>query len=109
MYIDDLNMKGFHGKEDEARARFRRALETARENSVTTALKKTHIAVPEIQFLGEIIDKWGRRPNPDCVQGIRDFALPQTRKKLRGYLGLYNFLAPLERHAVTPGIRALQV
>ena len=108
VYIDDLNIKGLNGKEEEALQSMDETLQIAEENNITFAFKKTHIWTPEYQFLGEIMDRRGHRPNPDRVRALRNFPMPKRRRDLRGFLGLYNFLAPLKRHATTKPILELQ-
>jgi len=99
VYMDDLNIKGYNGKEEEAIENLEEVLKTAKENNVTFSFSKSDFGVTEIRYLGEIINREGRRPNPDRVKALQEFPLPRTRKQLRGFLGLYNFLAPLKRHA----------
>ena len=107
VYLDDITIKVYKGRVDEALQRFRRVLQTCKEHSITLSFKKTEILKPEVNFLGEILNKDGHRPNPRRVKALQDYPLPTTRKKLRGFLGLYNFLAPLKRHAVTAAVSKL--
>jgi len=108
VYLDDITIKGTYGEEDLALERFETMLQTAEEHGVTFSFTKTEIVVPECKVLGEIIDKHGRRPNPKRVKALREFPLPTTKKQLRGFLGLYNFLAPHKRHSTSEELLKLQ-
>ena len=107
VYLDDITIKGYDGREDEALAKFRRVLETCRDHGITLSFKKTELMKKEVNFLGEVLDKRGHRPNPRRIKALQEFPLPTTRKRLRAFLGLYNFLAPLKRHAVSKAIAEL--
>ena len=108
VYIDDVTIKGYEGKEQEALQKLRKVLQTAKDNRVTFAFKKAQFFKPEIKMLGEIINKHGRRPNTDRIKDLKEFPVPNTRRKLRSFLGLYNFLAPLRRHSTMPELIELQ-
>ena len=108
VYIDDLSIKGFDAKLDDTVKSFRETLEIAKKHNVTFAFKKTYIVVPQYQFLGEILDKDGHRANPDRIRAMKEFPMPRTRKHLRRFLGIYNFLSPHKRHATTGPITQLQ-
>lgn len=103
VYLDDITIKGYNGCEQEALARLRRVLETCKRHCITLSFKKTELLKKEENFLG-ILHISGHRPNPRRVQALQSFPLPTTRRRLRAFLGLYNFLAPVKRHAVTPAI-----
>ena len=108
VYIDDLSIKGFDAKLDDTVKSFRETPEIAKKHNVTFAFKKTYIVVPQYQFLGEILDKDGHRANPDRIRAMKEFPMPRTRKHLRRFLGIYNFLSPHKRHATTGPITQLQ-
>ena len=108
VFIDDLTIKCMKGRNAETLARLRKVLERAREKGMIFAFKKTHLVVPEAKILGEILSKKGRKPNPARIRALKTWPTPKTRKHLRAFLGLYNFLAPLKRHATSPEIVKLQ-
>lgn len=58
---------------------------------ITINFEKVEFCREEIKFLGHIITQKGIKPDPDKVQGIRDFTPPNTLKQLRGFLGLVQF------------------
>jgi len=50
--------------------------------------KKCHIAKPEVQYLGYVIGGGGIRPQLGKVDAIAASPLPNTKKRLRSFLGL---------------------
>ena len=108
VYIDDVTIKCINGKDHEALSKLEEVLKRAKEKGVIFAFKKTHLFETEVKILGEILSKDGRKPNPARIRTLRNWPTPKTRRDLRSFLGLYNFLAPLKRHATKPAIVALQ-
>ena len=45
----------------------------------------------QIKFLGHIIDKDGRRPDPERATAIKDMPAPDTVTTLQSFLGLANY------------------
>ena len=64
-------------------------------------LSKSHFFRKETKFLGFILDDTkGIKPDPERIQGIREFPPPKNIKQLRGFLGLVNFNSEFSsRHA----------
>lgn len=108
VYIDDVTIMCTEGEEDVALTKLEEVLKRAKEKGVIFAFKKTHLFEKEVKILGEILSKDGRKPNPARIRALRNWPPPKTRRELRSFLGLYNFLAPLKRHATAPPIIALQ-
>ena len=108
VYIDDLTIKCYKDKDELTLEKLRNVLIRAREKGMIFAFKKTHFVIDDKKILGEILNKYGRRANPARVQALREWPVPTTRRKLRAFLGLYNFLAPLKRHGTTPELVKLQ-
>lgn len=106
-YIDDVTIMGEKGKEKQALGQLRKVLQRAKEKGITFAYKKAFFFKKQIKMLGEIISKEGRRPNPARVRDLKMVKLPRTRRQLKAYLGLYNFLAPSKRHCMTKDIAKL--
>ena len=52
---------------------------------------KCELGVSKLHFLGHQVDSAGIRTLEEKVKVIQDFPLPETRKKLRKFLGLINF------------------
>lgn len=59
----------------------------------TISLEKSKFCVPEIEYCGFVIDQEGRRPNYKKVEPILSFPQPRTKKQLKQFLGMTNYLA----------------
>jgi hypothetical protein len=57
----------------------------------TLNIKKCQFCRKEIKFLGHIINKSGVSTDPERVEAIRNYPVPQNRKQLRQFLGICNF------------------
>ena len=58
-----------------------------RSSQLTLKLSKTHLNYSEVKFLGHILTKEGRLPDPKAVEAIREWADPTTAKEVRSFLG----------------------
>ena len=54
-------------------------------------LSKCHFFKSQINFLGHVINMEGISPQPEKVEAIRHYPVPQTLKELQSFLGLANF------------------
>lgn len=65
---------------------------------------KCSLAKSEVQFLGHIISKDGIQPDPRNVQSVKDWPIPCSPTKVRGFLGLCSyyrkFIKNFAHHAV---------
>lgn len=108
VYLDDITVIGKAADPEQAYKSWKIVLETAAEHNILFSLKKTHLFQQEVKFLGEILDRDGHRPNPERVKTLKEWPLPKTKKQLQAFLGLYNFLAPSKRRAVSKVVQELQ-
>ena len=46
-----------------------------------------------MEFAGQIVSQIGVQPNPEYLQGIRDFPAPKSISELRSFLGMVNQLS----------------
>jgi hypothetical protein len=53
--------------------------------------KKTKITVPEVKFLGVVINRKGIRMDPDKIKAVKMWPEPKTEKEVQGFLGLTNY------------------
>jgi hypothetical protein len=58
-----------------------------RASQLTLKLSKTHLNYSEVKFLGHILTKAGRLPDPKAVEAILDWKDPTTAKEVRSFLG----------------------
>ena len=54
-------------------------------------MDKCSFAMTSIKYLGYVIDFTGIHVDPDKVQILKDWAIPQNIYELRSFLGLANF------------------
>ena len=54
---------------------------------LTLKLSKTHLNCTEVKFLGHILTKDGRLPDPEAVEAIREWKDPTSTKEVRSFLG----------------------
>lgn len=59
--------------------------------NMTINLNKSNFIVPEVKFLGYIINEKGIKPDPRKVELIKQFPKPKNTKQLKSFLGLTNF------------------
>ena len=95
-YFDDIFV---HSKPESARSaldvhkeHLRKVFTVMRENKLFANIRKCIFAAPEIPVLGCIVGRKGVRPDPDKVQTIAEWPVPQNVKQLRQWLGLANYL-----------------
>ena len=58
-----------------------------RGSQLTLKLSKTHLNYSEVKFLGHILTKAGRLPDPKAVEAILDWKDPSITKEVRSFLG----------------------
>lgn len=58
---------------------------------ITVNFDKVEFCREKLKFLSHIITPKGVMPDPEKVQGIRDFPTPSNIRQLRGFVGLVNF------------------
>ena len=66
-------------------------LSTMQREGITLNLKKCQFAKQKVKFCGEIIGSGTRQPDPDKVLAIKEIVVPDTKKQLRGILGLFSY------------------
>lgn len=61
------------------------------KHNVRLRLDKCEWFVPQIEYLGFIVSKEGRRPNPSLVSAILDFLPPVNTSQVGTFLGMLSF------------------
>ena len=62
-----------------------------RTHGLTLKSSKCHFGFPSIQYLGFILGRDRLQPQPDKVEALCRIPAPQTKKLLRGFLGMVSF------------------
>lgn len=76
-------------------------LERLAINGLTCANRKCHIGKAQVKFLGHLVDEHGSRPTPDQLALIDEYPVPSTRKQVRKFFGLINWLREFIRDFAT--------
>jgi len=84
-YVDDLlnHTSDFNEHYDTQQQMYERL----RGSALTIKMTKTHLNYPMIKFLGHILTKEGRLPDPEAVEAIVAWKNPTTAKEVRSFLG----------------------
>lgn len=90
-YIDDILVASKTPAEHEEHLRqlFRRLS----KHGIQLNLAKCKFGVPEVEFLGYLVNADGIRPLPTRVQAILDYPKPTNVLELQRFLGMVNFYA----------------
>ncbi|XP_065089799.1 uncharacterized protein K02A2.6-like [Ochlerotatus camptorhynchus] len=88
-YLDDLLIAG-KTQQDHDR-RLNAVLHRIREYGFHLRFEKCRVSLPQIKFLGHIIDKDGLRPDPAKTNAISEMPPPMNVSQLRSYLGAIKY------------------
>lgn len=64
---------------------------TLEKHNLKIQLDKSEFLQKEVAFLGHIITPEGVKPNPDKIEIIQNWPIPQNDKELRGFLGILGY------------------
>uniref|UniRef100_A0A0N5BZV4 RNA-directed DNA polymerase n=1 Tax=Strongyloides papillosus TaxID=174720 RepID=A0A0N5BZV4_STREA len=84
-YLDDIIIAGI-SKHDLIQ-RLNTVFQKLNEMGLVVNAKKLEILKEEVVFLGHLINKEGRRPNPDKIQGIIAMRRPQSQAEVHTFIG----------------------
>ena len=88
-YLDDVLVSG--SSESEHQERLYRVLQIMQDNMLKLEIEKCLIGVPQVSYLGYLIDKDGMHPTDTKVKAIIDAPAPRDITQLKSYLELLNF------------------
>nr|CDJ97482.1 RNA-directed DNA polymerase (reverse transcriptase) and Integrase domain containing protein [Haemonchus contortus] len=88
-YLDDILVSGRN--EQEHRENLLAVFRRIADYGFKIRLDKCTFARPEIQYLGFILDKNGRRPNPEKIKAIKNMDEPKNIVQLRSFLGMITY------------------
>ena len=82
------------------------AFDTAAAFALSFGIKKFQLAQHRVKYVGEIVGREGRSPNPDLCRAIREWPPINNLKDLQGFLGTTNYgrlhAGPSYAHAMAP-------
>ena len=93
-YLDDIIIMSKNLKEH--RQTLRQVFARLRDHGLVVKASKCVVAAQSLSFLGYHVSSAGISL-PNKVAAIREFKLPDTKKQLRTYLGMYQFYAHFVR------------
>ena len=70
-----------------------RVLARLEKHNLYCNMSKCTFGFFETNYLGNIVGNGKRRPDPDKVQALKDFPMPETVTELRSWLGIANYLS----------------
>ncbi|KIH57433.1 reverse transcriptase [Ancylostoma duodenale] len=85
-YLDDILVCG--KTEQEYMENLLALFERISEYGFKIRIEKCSFAKPEIRYLGFILDRTGRRPNPEKIEAIKSMTEPKSVGQLRAFLGM---------------------
>ncbi|UYV78632.1 K02A2.6-like, partial [Cordylochernes scorpioides] len=89
VYLDDVLISGRDC--DDLKRKTEKVLLRFRESGLRLKREKCKFYVPEIEFLGMIIDHKGIRPSEGKLRAIKDAKPPSNKRELMSFLGLLNY------------------
>jgi hypothetical protein len=98
VYLDDLLL--FSETTDDHVSRVRLVFEHIREANFKFNVSKCNFAVPEVVYLGHVVNRNGVAPDPSKITAIKNFPRPQTVRDVREFLGcphIIEFLSEIKR------------
>uniref|UniRef100_W6NRI4 RNA-directed DNA polymerase n=1 Tax=Haemonchus contortus TaxID=6289 RepID=W6NRI4_HAECO len=88
-YLDDILVSGRN--EREHRENLLAVFKRIADYGFKIRLDKCTFSRPEIQYLGFILDRNGRRPNPEKIKAIKNMDEPKNIVQLRSFLGMITY------------------
>ncbi|XP_062558020.1 uncharacterized protein K02A2.6-like [Armigeres subalbatus] len=88
-YLDDVLVGG--RTEEEHRQNLHKVLERLQDFGFTVKFGKCHFFMRQVNYLGQLLDKEGVRPDPEKVKAIVNMPPPNDIATLRSYLGAVNY------------------
>lgn len=89
VYLDDIII--FATSLEEHIANLKLIFERLRTSNFKIQLDKSEFLRKEITFLGHIVSTEGIKPNPEKIDAIQRFPIPQTKKDIKSFIGLLGY------------------
>jgi hypothetical protein len=88
-YLDDIIVYGRTVQEHNDR--LIEVFNRLREHNLKLHIDKCEFLRDRVVYLGYVISRDGLLPDESKVSAVRDFPMPQTRKQVKGFLGLTGY------------------
>lgn len=96
-YIDDIII--MYESPQQHREHLRIVFEILRRYGLIINPNKCHFGVPEVRFLGYVINANGCSPPTDRIEAIKNYKKPETICELRRFIGVINYYRRCIPHA----------
>ena len=90
VYVDDIIISTDTPEEHLKELRY--IFTQLRKHNLKAALPKCHFMLKKAKILGHVVGEGVVAPDPELLQGIRDFPEPRSQKAVRQFLGLVNYI-----------------
>ena len=88
-YLDDVLIKSENSKEHIEH--ITKVFERIENYGFKLSSEKCDFFLPEIKYLGQVINAKGRRPDPKRAESIKNMPIPKNVTTLQAFLGLANY------------------
>ena len=88
-YLDDISIKSENFEEHKSHVQ--EGFKRIEKYGFKVGLEKCEFCMNKIEYLGQIIDHEGKRPNPKITEAIKNMPIPDNVTKLQSFLGLANY------------------
>jgi hypothetical protein len=86
VYIDDIII--FSETAEQHLLDIKEVLDRLKKSNLKANVKKCHFFASRIKCLGKVITEQGIAPDPELLSAMKDFPVPNTKTKVRSFLGL---------------------
>lgn len=86
IFIDDIIVAS--ESFDEHMQSLKKVFEKLRSANLTVNFDKCQFCLPQLKYLGFVVDSYGLRTDPEKVECIANFPRPRTQKELKRFIGM---------------------
>ncbi|BHF68967.1 hypothetical protein SprV_0301200800 [Sparganum proliferum] len=106
-YLDDILVVG--SSEEELTQRLDQVVDNLIDYGLKINMEKSEFLRKEIHYLGFIINKNGRAPDPERVKAFQNMKVPKNTKELQSFMGLVSYYGPFITglHSLKPPLSRL--
>ena len=89
VYLDDIVI--YSNSLEEHLLKLTKVFDRLVEANFKLKLEKCQFLKKELKYLGHLITGDGVKPNPDKIDAIRRYPIPQTKREIKSFLGLLGY------------------